>query len=111
MVCCLFSSRRRQTRCALVTGVQTCALPICPAAKARAINRTIRKAGKNTERGLQAAWPFLAVAADVEGHGEEELGSASWRESVCQYVSVSVVAVSLKKKVSISYAQCLTSLT
>src|SRR3546814_9178204 len=31
-VCCLcflFSSRRRHTRCALVTGVQTCALPIC----------------------------------------------------------------------------------
>src|SRR3546814_2713977 len=29
---CLFlfvSSRRRHTRCALVTGVQTCALPIC----------------------------------------------------------------------------------
>src|SRR3546814_20954456 len=24
-----FSSRRRHTRCALVTGVQTCALPIC----------------------------------------------------------------------------------
>src|SRR3546814_3993692 len=30
-LCCLFffSSRRRHTRCALVTGVQTCALPIC----------------------------------------------------------------------------------
>src|SRR3546814_3946269 len=30
-VCVLFffSSRRRHTRCALVTGVQTCALPIC----------------------------------------------------------------------------------
>src|SRR3546814_8381259 len=30
-VCWLFcfSSRRRHTRCALVTGVQTCALPIC----------------------------------------------------------------------------------
>src|SRR3546814_8770342 len=34
-VCCsscgrfFFSSRRRHTRCALVTGVQTCALPIC----------------------------------------------------------------------------------
>src|SRR3546814_13857789 len=26
-----FSSRRRHTRCALVTGVQTCALPICVA--------------------------------------------------------------------------------
>src|SRR3546814_15704262 len=25
---CCFSSRRRHTRCALVTGVQTCALPI-----------------------------------------------------------------------------------
>src|SRR3546814_10778277 len=25
-----FSSRRRHTSCALVTGVQTCALPICP---------------------------------------------------------------------------------
>src|SRR3546814_2636584 len=28
-VCFFFSSRRRHTRCALVTGVQTCALPIC----------------------------------------------------------------------------------
>src|SRR3546814_20926102 len=28
--CCFFSSRRRHTRCALVTGVQTCALPILP---------------------------------------------------------------------------------
>src|SRR3546814_96399 len=27
-MCCFFSSRRRHTRCALVTGVQTCALPI-----------------------------------------------------------------------------------
>src|SRR3546814_5704852 len=40
MICCcmfifelfvwfFFSSRRRHTRCELVTGVQTCALPIC----------------------------------------------------------------------------------
>src|SRR3546814_10024644 len=28
MFLCFFSSRRRHTRCALVTGVQTCALPI-----------------------------------------------------------------------------------
>src|SRR3546814_16681892 len=28
-----FSSRRRHTRCALVTGVQTCALPICTFAR------------------------------------------------------------------------------
>src|SRR3546814_4564740 len=28
LYCFFFSSRRRHTRCALVTGVQTCALPI-----------------------------------------------------------------------------------
>src|SRR3546814_14324238 len=28
LLMCFFSSRRRHTRCALVTGVQTCALPI-----------------------------------------------------------------------------------
>src|SRR3546814_7144221 len=32
LLCCVFfSSRRRHTRCALVTGVQTCALPISTA--------------------------------------------------------------------------------
>src|SRR3546814_19389139 len=35
----LFSSRRRHTRCALVTGVQTCALPICPTANVEAIDQ------------------------------------------------------------------------
>src|SRR3546814_502230 len=34
-----FSSRRRHTRCALVTGVQTCALPICRPASPRARSR------------------------------------------------------------------------
>src|SRR3546814_2334485 len=29
-LCFFLSSRRRHTRCALVTGVQTCALPISP---------------------------------------------------------------------------------
>src|SRR3546814_5241663 len=32
-----FSSRRRHTRCALVTGVQTCALPIYPGQAVAAI--------------------------------------------------------------------------
>src|SRR3546814_10545163 len=37
-MCFFFSSRRRHTRCALVTGVQTCALPIsCRAAAERAM--------------------------------------------------------------------------
>src|SRR3546814_5555029 len=29
LLCFFFSSRRQHTRCAFVTGVQTCALPIC----------------------------------------------------------------------------------
>src|SRR3546814_8128528 len=33
--CFFFSSRRRHTSCALVTGVQTCALPICGARRGR----------------------------------------------------------------------------
>src|SRR3546814_3971349 len=33
------SSRRRHTRCALVTGVQTCALPILQHARAAAVDR------------------------------------------------------------------------
>src|SRR3546814_1493170 len=33
-----FSSRRRHTRCALVTGVQTCALPICRAPSGAALD-------------------------------------------------------------------------
>src|SRR3546814_3685744 len=37
IVCCFFfSSRRRHTRCALVTGLQTCALPIWPTAASSA---------------------------------------------------------------------------
>src|SRR3546814_10895557 len=35
---CFFSSRRRHTRCALVTGVQTCALPIFDCANGAAYN-------------------------------------------------------------------------
>src|SRR3546814_5011465 len=37
-----FSSRRRHTRCALVTGVQTCALPI--SADVRALERALAQA-------------------------------------------------------------------
>src|SRR3546814_650594 len=38
MIVCFFSSRRRHTRCALVTGVQTCALPIFRPEQAKALN-------------------------------------------------------------------------
>src|SRR3546814_16914630 len=37
-----FSSRRRHTRCAVVTGVQTCALPISPCEIGRHVRRVWR---------------------------------------------------------------------
>src|SRR3546814_10570655 len=46
-----FSSRRRHTRCALVTGVQTCALPISVWAMLKAVDSTFTV---NTERPFQA---------------------------------------------------------
>src|SRR3546814_13892654 len=45
-----FSSRRRHTRCALVTGVQTCALPISKEA-CRKTKRTLKEHRGSSESG------------------------------------------------------------
>src|SRR3546814_1266873 len=50
-VCVLFfffSSRRRHTRCALVTGVQTCALPIFPSEAMPRWKRLMTQPSANT---------------------------------------------------------------
>src|SRR3546814_10025153 len=53
MVCIVvvffFSSRRRHTRCALVTGVQTCALPILGSAELAAICSRLGRIPTRTE--------------------------------------------------------------
>src|SRR3546814_7518861 len=41
MLIFFFSSRRRHTRCALVTGVQTCALPIFPDGRSLDLGRMV----------------------------------------------------------------------
>src|SRR3546814_1043605 len=51
MLLFFFSSRRRHTRCALVTGVQTCALPI----SARPGARSARSARQHSRRHLLSA--------------------------------------------------------
>src|SRR3546814_9994644 len=65
-----FSSRRRHTRCALVTGVQTCALPISlNAADLRAFlaNRRMDGIGNNsTARELSAGRGFLKFIGGEE---------------------------------------------
>src|SRR3546814_2426750 len=50
--CFFFSSRRRHTRCALVTGVQTCALPIYSPNSAGVIIDAVRCAKIGLDRGM-----------------------------------------------------------
>src|SRR3546814_9928629 len=79
-----FSSRRRHTRCALVTGVQTCALPISetvtPAKRARL--------GTVPHACLATARHFLLNrhCRACPGNPCPQIGRASCRERVCQYV-------------------------
>src|SRR3546814_6754979 len=85
-----FSSRRRHTMCALVTGVQTCALPISPASLSTVMASTWRSpASVLIFMGLNQCLGFVVHrAGDVvrlEDH-VGEIGRASCRERVCQYV-------------------------
>src|SRR3546814_17639645 len=86
----VFSSRRRHKRCALVTGVQTCALPICTGRPASAQLPEKQFSMKARERIHQS------IASQIASG--QQIGRASCRERVCKYVSISVVAVSLNKK-------------
>src|SRR3546814_7007809 len=54
MIICFLSSKRRKTMCALVTGVQTCALPIC-GAQAEDRKSIPRQSGSRKQDRRQAA--------------------------------------------------------
>src|SRR3546814_3917613 len=78
----VFTSRRRHTRCALVTGVQTCALPISGAAPAGVRRRSAggvvrRRDGRGTlaMAAVGAALPDDAVVA--AGAGVAAVGAAT----------------------------------
>src|SRR3546814_5900571 len=77
-----FSSRRRHTRCALVTGVQTCALPIWLNVSAHNERASLRTSGGGGRSLVQ----------ERSNNGQErhsilhQIGRASCRERVCQYV-------------------------
>src|SRR3546814_19408392 len=101
-----FSSRRRHTRCALVTGVQTCALPISDVAiKVAAPSLTLGILAANFDAlflspGAAFSEPASYFVADLNyaAGDHPEIGRASCRERVCQYVSISEFAVSLNNK-------------
>src|SRR3546814_20893388 len=106
-----FSSRRRHTRCALVTGVQTCALPICREANVVddaylaahvtvpadfwdqlgegndlwSVARTCDVPAADLRQFYEL---FVAISRTVTlfSHGLNQIGRASCRERVGQYV-------------------------
>src|SRR3546814_5352749 len=105
-LCLFFSSRRRHTRCALVTGVQTCALPICCHWHGRR-NRaawffltppflaSFRNARWGQEENGYPPFPLFVTPGLTRGpaaldearcRGKNEIGRASGRERVCQTV-------------------------
>src|SRR3546814_7080775 len=103
LVVFFLSSRRRHTRCALVTGVQTCALPICiiPAPETAAhimskqthISETPATKFLRRHRIAFEEYPYDYVdhggameAARQLGLDAHEIGRASCRARVCQYV-------------------------
>src|SRR3546814_15263456 len=109
--------------CALVTGVQTCALPISQQQRLDAMTpapdgeraQRVRRSFEAVRQQLQAvhtipALDFHVITGPVMAetlHGHiivanvslaDQIGRASCRERVGQYVSISGVAVYLKKK-------------
>src|SRR3546814_3372103 len=88
-----FSSRRRHTRCALVTGVQTCALPISCIDTTSKLSGVICSSGRFTS--LMALYcttcPYVPcrLLKSIQcpcGVHPIKIGRASCRERVCQYV-------------------------
>src|SRR3546814_7061651 len=70
-----FSSRRRHTRCALVTGVQTCALPIYEfAQKAQMMNALNISSCETAQALVGSVWPKgdLADKAICEAIGNSD---------------------------------------
>src|SRR3546814_2385471 len=87
-----FSRRRRHTRCALVTGVQTCALPIsCEGVMACSTCHVIVDAADFAKlpAPTEPEEDMLDFAAGVRRTSRlacQKIGRASCRERGCQYV-------------------------
>src|SRR3546814_3786614 len=95
--CFFFSSRRRHTRCALVTGVQTCALPIwylgnslCDPEEAHAASPSLFSARSMTMTGLRynegktrydlIPADALDLLAQVYSEGAKKYAPRNWEQ-------------------------------
>src|SRR3546814_6386979 len=61
-----FSSRRRHTSCALVTGVQTCALPICQSRPRHQSRHSLSPFIRAGFQGQRRALPKFPSAARID---------------------------------------------
>src|SRR3546814_4657076 len=81
-----FSSRRRHTRCALVTGVQTCALPIFGAETLTFdtyVRQSIPEYFSAGEPEAARTRQLVRILAQRIGDLHAQIGKASCRERVC----------------------------
>src|SRR3546814_13363671 len=77
MVIFFFSSRRRHTRCALVTGVQTCALPILSVPSPLQGRTPVRQSSRPTCSRRPALSPDATAPSLVAGLWDESAARAS----------------------------------
>src|SRR3546814_8738400 len=92
-----FSSRRRHTRCALVTGVQTCALPICsfPAALEGVHDHRLRRPPHRSRR----CWSLTSSQCrDCEAPRRDQSCSAGGRMAAATPVAIAVSAFDTASK-------------
>src|SRR3546814_5546304 len=107
-----FSSRRRHTRCALVTGVQTCALPICaggterlPAVRLRTKPRMPLGMNRITSTRITptAALPAIGLLPAVKKYIRQVMataptaGPAQWRVPPSTLISTTVSGTTMVK--------------
>src|SRR3546814_14149463 len=90
-----FSSRRRHTRCALVTGVQTCALPILSLQVSGAATSPALVLASTPPRRRELLARIGVTPTRIAA--TDKLGRASCRERLCLYVYISVHAAALKQ--------------
>src|SRR3546814_8699092 len=86
VVLCFFASRRRHTRCALVTGVQTCALPIYPhdpdlvalVGELSTRSELFRQRWASNTTGTGSVASVSCAAAMIAGRSEERRVGQAW---------------------------------
>src|SRR3546814_14238085 len=80
-----FSSRRRHTRCALVTGVQTCALPISSSARTTHARTTPgMSADKRADTAADASGQEYIMAVIAKKKPEARRDAAATRARILQ---------------------------